>query len=108
MIADGNFPTDDGTTDVVQLPETMGTFVTNIDELFSRVYLDLLSNHTNITWLSECCILAPLNKTTCTINTTLVEQLPGECVQYKYLDSVPDESRAVEFPTEQLNFQLSS
>ena len=102
-IGDGKFPTDDGTIDVVQLPETMGTFVTNIDELVSRVYPDLLSNHTNIIWLSERCILAPLNKTTRTINTTLVEQLPGECIQYKSLDSVPDESQAVEFPTEFLN-----
>ena len=41
-IGDGKFPTDDGTTDVVQLPETMGTFVCNIDELVSRVYPDLL------------------------------------------------------------------
>ena len=48
-------------------------------------------------------MLAPLNKTTCAINTTLVEQLPGECIQYKSLDSVPDESQAVEFPTEFLN-----
>jgi len=60
-------------------------------------------NYTNITWLPEHCILAPLNKIICTINTTLVEQLPGECVQYKSLEPVPDESQAVEFPTEFLN-----
>ena len=100
---DGKFPIDNNTTDVVQLPESMGTFVCNIDQLVSRVYPDLLSNFTNVTWLSEHCILAPLNKTTHTINTTLIEQLPGECVQYKSLDSVPDESQAVEFPVEFLN-----
>ena len=72
-IGDGKFHVDDNTLDVVQLPETMGTFACNIDELMSRVYPDLLSNFTNITWLSERCILAPLNKTTRTINTTLVE-----------------------------------
>jgi len=99
-IGDGKVPTDDYTTAVIQLPETMGTFVFNVDELVSRVYPDLLSNYTNITWLSEHYILAPLSKTTCTINATLVEQLSGECVQYKSLDSVPDESQAVEFPTE--------
>ena len=102
-IGDGKFPTEDDTLDVVQLPETMGTFVHDIDELVSRVYPGLLSNFTNIAWLSERCILAPLNKTTRTINTTLVEKLPGECIQYKSLDSVPDESQAVEFPTEFLN-----
>ena len=73
-IGDGKFPTVDNATDVVRLPETMGKFVCNIDELMSTVYPDLLSNFTNITWLSEHCILAPLNKTTCTINTTLVAQ----------------------------------
>jgi len=100
---DGKFPTDEDTIDMVQLPETMGTFVCNIDELVARVYPDLLLNFTNIAWLSERCFLAPLNKTTRTINTTLVEQLPGDCIQYKSLDSVPDESQAVEFPTEFLN-----
>ena len=59
-IGDGKFPTDDDTTEVVQLLETMGTFVCNIDELVSRVYPHLLSNFTDITWLSEHCILAPL------------------------------------------------
>ena len=102
-IEDGKFPTEIDTTYVVQLPEAMGTFVCNTDELMSRIYPDLLSNFTDITWLSECCILAPLNKTTCAINKTLVEQLPGGCIQYKSLDSVPDESMAVEFPTEFLN-----
>jgi len=102
-IGDGKFPTDDDSTDVVQLPKTVGTFVCSIEELMSRVYPDLLSNFTNIAWLSERCILAPLNKTTRTINATLVEQLPGECIEYKSLDSVPDESQAVEFPTEFLN-----
>ena len=39
-------------------------------------------------WLSERCILAPLNETTRTINNALVAQLPGESVEYKSLDSV--------------------
>ena len=43
-------------------------------------------------WFSEWCILAPLNKTTRTINTALVVQLPGEPVEYRSLDSVLDES----------------
>jgi len=37
------------------------------------------------------------------MNRTLVEQLPGECIQYRSLDSVPDESHAIEFLTEFLN-----
>jgi len=64
----------------------MHTFVSNIDELVS---------YTNITWL-----LAPLNKTTHTINTTLVEQLPGDCMEYRSFNSVPDKSQGIECPTE--------
>ena len=54
-------------------------------------------------WLSERCILAPLNETTRTINTALVAQLPGEPIEYRSLDSVLDESLAVHFPVEFLN-----
>ena len=56
-----------------------------------------------MTWLSERCILAPLNESTRAINTALVAQLPGECVEYRSLDSVLDESQSVNFPTEFLN-----
>ena len=48
-IGDGRLPTEDDTADVVQLPETVGTFGSNIDELMSRIYPDLLSNFTDIT-----------------------------------------------------------
>ena len=101
-IGDGKFPIDTS-PDVIQLPENVGTFVSNVSELISRVYPDLLQNFTNIVWLSERCILAPLNKTTHAINTTLVEQLPGDCVEYRSLDSVPDDTQAVQFPIEFLN-----
>ena len=101
-IGDGKFPIDTS-PDVIQLPENMGTFVSNVSELIARVYPDLLSNFRNMNWLSERCILAPLNKTTHAINTALVEQLPGNCIEYRSLDSVPDESQAVQFPTEFLN-----
>ncbi|XP_065905091.1 uncharacterized protein [Dysidea avara] len=98
----GKFPIDT-LPDVVQLPDTMGTFVDSKEELVSRVYPDLLSNFRDLAWLSERCILAPLNKTTHSINMTLVEQLPGDCCDYRSLDTIPDESQAVHFPTEFLN-----
>ena len=64
---------------------------------------DILSNFMNIAWLSEWCILAPLNETTRTINTALLAQLPGDSVEYKSIDSVPDESQAMHFPIGFLN-----
>ena len=69
-----------------------------IDELVSKVYPDLLSNFRNMAWLSERCILAPLNESTHAINTALVAQVPGESVEYRSLDCVLDESQAVDFP----------
>ena len=51
-IGDAKFPIDTS-PDVIQLPENMGTFVSNVSELIARVYPDLLSNFRNITWLSD-------------------------------------------------------
>ena len=73
-IGDGKYPIDTS-PDIIQLPESIGTFVCNIDELVSKVYPDLLSNFRNMAWLSERCILAPLNESTRAINTALVAQL---------------------------------
>ena len=101
-IGDGKYPIDTS-PDIIQLSESIGTFVCSIDELVSKVYPDLLCNFRNMAWLSERCILAPLNETTQTINTALVAQLPGEPVEYKSLDSVLDESQGVHFPIEFLN-----
>ena len=56
-----------------------------------------------MTWLSERCILAPLNESTRAINAALVAQLPGECVEYRSLDSVLHEFQVVNFPIEFLN-----
>ena len=101
-IGDGKYPIDTS-PDIIKLPENIGTFACSIDELVSKVYPDLLSNFRNMVWLSERCILAPLNETTRTINTALVAQLPGEPVEYRSLDFVLDESQAVHLPVEFLN-----
>ena len=98
-IGDGKYSIDTS-PDIIQLPENIGIFACSIQELVSKVYPDLLSNFRNMAWLSERCILAPLNETTWTINTALVAQLPGNPVEYRSLDSVLDESQAVHFPIE--------
>lgn len=71
----------DGSTDAVQLPETIGKVVSSTDNLMSTDLLSLIASH-------GYQMLASLNKTTCTINATLVEQLPCACNEYKsFLDS---------------------
>ena len=74
----------------------------NVDELVARVYPDLLSNFRN-TYALTFRILAPLNETTHTINGMLVVQLPDDFVDYRSLDSVPNESQAEYLPTEFLS-----
>ena len=75
-IGDGKYPIHTN-PDIIQLEN----IVHDGDELVARVYPDLLSNFRNISWLSERCILAPLNETTCAINGKLVAQLPGDFVE---------------------------
>ena len=101
-IEDRKYPIDTS-PDIIQLPENIGTFACSIQELMSKEYSDLLSNFRNMAWLSERCILAPLNETTRTINTALVAQLPGDPVEYRSLNYVLDESQAMHFPIEFLN-----
>ena len=100
-IGDGKYPIDTSPY-MIQLPENIESFASSIDKPLSKMYPDLLSNFRNMAWLSERCILAPLNETICTINTALVAQLPDEPVEYRSLDSVPDESQAVHFPVNSL------
>ena len=96
-IGNGKYPIDTS-PDIIQLPENIGAFPCSIEELVSKVYPDLLSNFRNMAWLSERCILAPLNETTRTINTALLAQLPGESVEYRSLDSVLMNPRLCIFP----------
>ena len=63
----------------------VGTFVSNTNELMSRVYPDLLSI---VVWLSKHSIIAPLNKTTYThtINTAMVARLASYLVTVLSID----------------------
>ena len=51
-------------------------------------------HYSEMSWLSERCILAPLNETIRSLNAKLVAQLPGECMNYRSIDTVPDETAA--------------
>ena len=89
--------------DTIQLPDNTGTFVHTEEELIEAIYPALLSHYTEMTWLSERCILAPLNETTRSLNAQLVAQLPGYYTEYRSIDTVPYETEATQFPVEFLN-----
>lgn len=75
-IGDGRIPIDIA-PDTIQLPGDIGTFVHTKEELIEAIYPELLTHYTEMTWLSERCILAPLNEMIRSINAEPVEQLPG-------------------------------
>ena len=72
----------------------------DVDELVARVYPDLLSNFRNMPGFLNDASWPLLMKP---FALQLVAQLPGDFVEYRSLDSVPDESQGVHFPTEFLN-----
>ena len=102
IIGDGRFPIDT-LPDTIQLPDNIGTFVHTEEELIEATYPALLTHYTEMSWLSERCILAPLNETIRSVNAKLVAQLPGECMKYRSIDTVPDETAVTQFPVEFLN-----
>ena len=73
------------------------------EELIQAICPALLTHYIDMTWLSQRCILPPLNETIRSINTKLVEQLPGQGVEYRSIDTVPDETQAAQFPVKFLN-----
>ena len=98
-IGDGTFPIDT-LPDFIQLPDNIGTFVHTEEDLIEAIYPALLTHYSDMSWLSERCILAPLNETIRSLNARLVALLPGQCMNYKSIDTVPDETTATLFPVE--------
>ena len=91
---------DDGS---VILPKHFAQMVSASHELQFAVYPDVETQFRNLTWLCERAILAPTNECVNTINFSLQNQLPGAEIVYKSIDTVIENSEAVEYPTEFLN-----
>ncbi len=60
-------------------------------------------NWKNHKWLCKRAILAPRNDMVSTTNAQLLHILPGEERAYKSIDTVVEDSEAVQYPTEFLN-----
>ena len=99
-VGDGTFLIH-SSTDVIQLPNMIGTLYSVWMNwcveftLICRSTLAILLGFLNDAFLST------LKKTTLDIN--IYEALPGDCVEYKSIDTVPDETEAINFPMEFLN-----
>jgi ATP-dependent DNA helicase PIF1 len=77
--------------------------VESIDQLKEVVFPNIEEHFQNPKWLCERAILAPKNSQVNKINYDLLQTLPGEGIIYKSIDTVPDVSQAVNYPTEFLN-----
>ena len=67
------------------------------EELIQKVFQTLLKTPL---WLGKRAILAPLNDTVKNINRTLINSLPGRLFTYAAINSVVDETEAIQYPTE--------
>ena len=75
------------------------------DELIERVFPNFVDNYDERKWLGERAILAPKNVTVNSINDKLLKKIPPPERQYKSVDTVVEETEAVEYPVEFLNRQ---
>jgi len=87
---------------------TISTPVSSPEELVSKVFPEIANHVHDHHWLRERAILAPRNVTVTTINHLLLDAIPGTIETYKAINTVVDDSEAVNYPIEFLNALESS
>ncbi|XP_044596944.1 uncharacterized protein LOC123273568, partial [Cotesia glomerata] len=78
-------------------------FCTIADTLIEQIFPDVHTQYINHEWLAERAILAAKNVDVDNLNLKIQMLLPENLVSYKSIDTVCDDSEAVNFPTEFLN-----
>ncbi|GFY27012.1 ATP-dependent DNA helicase [Trichonephila clavipes] len=100
-IGDGKVAIDE--TGYVKLPTDFCTIADSQDTLIEQIFPDVHTQYINHEWLAERAILAAKNVDVDNFNLKIQMLLPGNLVSYKSIDTVCDDSEAVNFPTEFLN-----
>ncbi|GFX56106.1 ATP-dependent DNA helicase [Trichonephila clavipes] len=90
-------------TGYVKLPTDFCTIADSQDTLIEQIFPDVHTQYINHEWLAERAILAAKNVDVDNFNLKIQMLLPGNLVSYKSIDTVCDDSEAVNFPTEFLN-----
>lgn len=90
-------------TGLFKLGETFCNTVVSVEELKAKVFPNIRQHYKDHKWLCERAILAPKNYSVNNINLKIQEELPGEALLYKSIDTVVEENEAVHYPTEFLN-----
>uniref|UniRef100_A0A1B6FSD4 Uncharacterized protein n=1 Tax=Cuerna arida TaxID=1464854 RepID=A0A1B6FSD4_9HEMI len=81
----------------IKLPSDFCTIVYSQDALIDHIFPDAYFNHK---WLSERAILAAINVDVNKLNLKIQQLLPGYFVTYKSIDTVCDDTEAVNYPAE--------
>ena len=102
-IGNGNVQHD--SQDYIQIPEGVGTCVSNLEELKRKVYPDLNANIQDREWVASRAILAPKNCTVRAINASLLAELNGRERVYYSMDTLQDgnEDQGVMYSPDTLN-----
>ena len=77
--------------------------VKSVDELIDKVSPDVLNHWGDVNWFSERAILPPRINEMFNINLRFLRPMNNDFQSFESVDSVVDENKAVEYPTEFLN-----
>lgn len=101
-IGNGELPCDP-VTKQISFPSNFCQLESSLNGLITKIYPNISINYKNHEWLFERAILIPTNNEVNKINHQILNQIPGETVQYKSIDTVTEVNEAVNFPIEFLN-----
>jgi ATP-dependent DNA helicase PIF1 len=101
-IGDGKIPINESTK-LITLPPNFYTITPNRDDLIHKVFPNIAQNYKNHQWLSMRAILAAKNTDVNGINSSILNEIPGEAKHYKSVDTVINQDEVVNYPTEFLN-----
>jgi len=93
----------DESTKLITLPPNFYTITLNRDELIRKVFPNIAQYYKDHQWLSTRAILAAKNSDVNGINSSILNEIPGEAKQYKSVDTVMNQDEVVNYPTEFLN-----
>ncbi|CAF1554974.1 unnamed protein product [Rotaria sp. Silwood1] len=101
-IGNGKIPADP-VSGLINISDNFCNIVESVEELKNKVFPNIQTQYKDHKWLCERAILAPKNVNVNAINLQIQQQLPGEAISYKSIDTVKDIDMVVQYPTEFLN-----
>ncbi|CAB5185425.1 unnamed protein product [Rhizophagus irregularis] len=103
-VGEGRIPTMRGLeNNIIRLPNDIILPSQNINDLINFIYSNF-TTHFNPQYLVECAILTPKNVDVNNVNTIIMDQFPGEAVEYYSADIINEQTNPEhQYPIEFLN-----